>query len=97
MNIVVIEPRHRERDNLLDQVVLVCDDAAGLENGLFGLGDDPVGRVALVRDDHLLLQVDSRSAYGERQDAGEKRRGLHFGGCGGGCGGGCFEEKSAAG
>lgn len=68
------------RRKALDQVVLVRDDAAGIDNGLLGFGQHPVGRVALVGDDDLLLEVDGGGAEGERGDAGEERSGLHRGG-----------------
>lgn len=66
--------------DLLDQLVLMRDDAARVLDGVLGLVEHRVGRVGRVRDDNGLLDVDGEGAGDDCQGGYEDGGQLHSAG-----------------
>lgn len=66
--------------NLLDQRVLVRNDAAGLDNGGLGLVNDRIGSLGRVGDEDGFQDVNGHDAAEEREEGNEDGERLHVGG-----------------
>jgi len=68
-------------ENVLDDVILMSNDAASVNDGLLGLLDDRVGGGLGVRDDDGLLDVDRHDATEECQDGKDEGKESHGDAC----------------